>query len=265
MQKKQFLQLVLLAVGAVLAAVIGFWLVPVSNYIKARTAPLDETILEAESSTREVVTISDTELSQLISGELTLDALADLPGVITVEPADTTADAAQGGGAANQTSASAIAESEASSDAASREAQADAETPAQSSAVSGSTGTSGNTSLSEAAYEGEVKALVQQLYAVKGRAEGGLNACIASAKAEYKSLPPEQQTRSRKIAICMSKAGQLSALQASCDSEVNRIVSQMRSVLKANGQSTALADQAMSSYKSQKSARRAALMSQLYG
>lgn len=269
MQKKQIFQLVLLAVGAVLAAVIGFWLVPVSNYIKARTAPLDETILEAESSTREVVTISDTELSQLISGELTLDALADLPGVITVEPVGTTAGAAQGGGAANrspadETSASAT-ESEASSDAASREAQADAETPAQSSAVSGSTGTSGNASLSEAAYEGEVKALVQQLYAVKGRAESGLNACIASAKAEYKSLPPEQQTRSRKIAICMSKAGQLSALQASCDSEVNRIVSQMRSVLKANGQSTALADQAMSSYKSQKSARRAALMSQLYG
>ena len=240
MQKKQFFQLVLLAVGAVLAAVIGFWLVPVSNYIKARTAPLDETILEAESSTREVVTISDTELSQLISGKLTLDALADLPGVITVEPADTTAGAAQSGGAANRSpadeaSASSIAESEASSDAASREAQADAETPAQSSAVSGSTGTSGNASLSEAAYEGEVKALVQQLYAVKGRAEGGLNACIASAKAEYKSLPPEQQTRSRKIAICMSKAGQLSALQASCDSEVNRIVSQMRSVLKAGG------------------------------
>lgn len=266
MQKKQIFQLVLLAVGAVLAAVIGFWLVPVSNYVKARTAPLDETILEAESSTREVVTISDAELSQLISGDLTLDALADLPGVITVEPAGTTAGAAQGGGAANrspadETSASAIAESEAASDAASREAQADAETPAQSSAVS----TSGNASLSEAAYEGEVKALVQQLYAVKGRAEGGLNACIASAKAEYKSLPPEQQTRSRKIAICMSKAGQLSALQASCDSEVNRIVSQMRSVLKANGQSTALADQAMSSYKSQKSARRAALMSQLYG
>ena len=262
MQKKQIFQLVLLAVGAVLAAVIGFWLVPVSNYIKARTAPLDETILEAESSTREVVTISDTELSQLISGELTLDALA-------VEPVGTTAGAAQSGGAANrsptdETSASAIAESEASSDAASREAQADAETPAQSSAVSGSTGTSGNASLSEAAYEGEVKALVQQLYAVKGRAEGGLNACIASAKAEYKSLPPEQQTRSRKIAICMSKAGQLSALQASCDSEVNRIVSQMRSVLKANGQSTALADQAMASYKAQKSAMYSQLTAKLY-
>lgn len=269
MQKKQIFQLVLLVVGAVLAAVIGFWLVPVSNYIKARTAPLDETILEAESSTREVVTISDTELSQLISGELTLDALADLPGVITVEHNPTrtagTAESTSSGTEELPGAESSAASGEASSDAASREAQADAETPAQSSAVSGSTGASGNASLSEAAYEGEVKALVQQLYAVKGRAEGGLNACIASAKAEYKSLPPEQQTRSRKIAICMSKAGQLSALQASCDSEVNRIVSQMRSVLKANGQSTALADQAMSSYKSQKSARRAALMSQLYG
>ena len=269
MQKKQIFQLVLLAVGAVLAAVIGFWLVPVSNYVKARTAPLDETILEAESSTREVVTISDTELSQLISGELTLDALADLPGVITVEhnPTGTagTAESTSSGTEELPGAEGSAASGEASSDAASREAQDDAETPAQSSAVSGSTGTSGNASLSEAAYEGEVKALVQQLYAVKGRAEGGLNACIASAKAEYKSLPPEQQTRSRKIAICMSKAGQLSALQASCDSEVNRIVSQMRSVLKANGQSTALADQAMSSYKSQKSARRAALMSQLYG
>ena len=269
MQKKQIFQLVLLAVGAVLAAVIGFWLVPVSNYIKARTAPLDETILEAESSTREVVTISDTELSQLISGELTLDALADLPGVITVEhnPTGTagTAESTSSGTEELPGAEGSAASGEASSDAASREAQDDAETPAQSSAVSGSTGTSGNASLSEAAYEGEVKALVQQLYAVKGRAESGLNACIASAKAEYKSLPPEQQTRSRKIAICMSKAGQLSALQASCDSEVNRIVSQMRSVLKANGQSTALADQAMSSYKSQKSARRAALMSQLYG
>lgn len=269
MQKKQIFQLVLLAVGAVLAAVIGFWLVPVSNYIKGRTAPLDTTILQAENSTQEVVTISDAELSQLISGELTLDALADLPGVITVEhnPTGTagTAESTSSGTEELPGAEGSAASGEASSDAASREAQDDAETPAQSSAVSGSTGTSGNASLSEATYEGEVKALVQQLYAVKGRAEGGLNACIASAKAEYKSLPPEQQTRSRKIAICMSKAGQLSALQASCDSEVNRIVSQMRSVLKANGQSTALADQAMSSYKSQKSARRAALMSQLYG
>ena len=269
MQKKQVFKIVLLAVGAVLAAVIGFWIVPLSSYLKARTAPVDETILAAENSTQEVVTISDTELSQLISGEITLDTLADLPGVITVEPADT---AATGAEPSADTADSAAAE-EASSDsadaasaAASGETSTQTEAARPSQAVSGKDNrSSGSSTLSEAAYEGEVKALVQQLYAVKGRAENGLNACIASAKAEYKSLPPEQQTQSRKIAICMSKAGQLSALQASCDKEVNSIVSQMRSVLKANGQSTALADQAMSSYKSQKSARRAALMSQLYG
>ena len=269
MQKKQVFKIVLLAVGAVLAAVIGFWIVPLSNYIKARTAPVDETILAAENSTQEVVTISDTELSQLISGEITLDTLADLPGVITVEPADTTATGTE---PSAETADNAAAEevssysADVASAAASGETSTQTEAARPSQAVSGKDNrSSGSSTLSEAAYEGEVKALVQQLYAVKGRAESGLNACIASAKAEYKSLPPEQQTQSRKIAICMSKAGQLSALQASCDKEVNSIVSQMRSVLKANGQSTALADQAMSSYKSQKSARRAALMSQLYG
>ena len=272
MQKKHVFKTVLLVAGAVLAAGVGFCIVPVSNYIKGRTAPLDTTILQAENSTQEVVTISDAELSQLISGELTLDSLADLPGVITVEhnPTGTagTAESTSSGTEELPGAESSAASGEASSEAASGAVSADEATPAP-----GEKGTSGttekkssvSTDSSGAAYEGEVKALVQQLYAVKGRAEGGLNACIASAKAEYKSLPPEQQTRSRKIAICMSKAGQLSALQASCDSEVNRIVSQMRSVLKANGQSTALADQAMSSYKSQKSARRAALMSQLYG
>lgn len=270
MQKKQVFKIVLLAVGAVLAAVIGFWIVPLSNYFKARTAPVDETILAAENGTQEVVTISDIELSQLISGEITLDTLADLPGVITVEPADTAATVSSAPSTENADSTVAEETSSNSADAASAaassetSAQAEAARPSQ--AVSGKDDRSYGTSTpSEAAYEGEVKALVQQLYVVKGRAESGLNACIASAKAEYKSLPPEQQTQSRKIAICMSKAGQLSALQASCDKEVNSIVSQMRSVLKANGQSTALADQAMSSYKSQKSARRAALMSQLYG
>lgn len=271
MQKKQVFKTVLLVAGAVLAAGVGFCVVPVSNYIKGRTAPLDTTILQAENSTQEVVTISDAELSQLISGELTLDSLAELPGVITVEHTPTgaagTAESTSSGTEELPGAEGSAASGEASSEAASGAVSADEATTAQGEKGASSAAekkSAASTDSSGAAYEGEVKALVQQLYAVKGRAESGLNACISSARAEYKSLPPEQQTQSRKIAICMSKAGQLSALQASCDSEVNSIVSQMRKVLKANGQSTALADQALSSYKSQKSARRAALMSQLY-
>lgn len=113
-------------------------------------------------------------------------------------------------------------------------------------------------------YEAEVKALILQLYSVKARAEGGLNSCIAEAKAEFKALPEAQQTQSKKLSIVFSKSKRLYDLQASCDKEVEAIVSQMRKVLTENGQSTALADQAMASYQSQKSAMYSSLMAKLY-
>ena len=116
----------------------------------------------------------------------------------------------------------------------------------------------------EAGYEAEVKALLRQLYSVKARAEAELNSCIAGAKAEFKSLPESQQTQARKISIVLARSGRLYAMQASYDREVESIVSQMRAILTANGQSTALADQAMASYKAQKSAMYSRLTAKLY-
>ena len=92
--------------------------------------------------------------------------------------------------------------------------------------------------------------MLRQLYSVKARAEAELNSCIAGAKAEFKSLPESQQTQARKISIVLARSGRLYAMQASYDKEVESIVSQMRAVLTANGQSTALADQAMASVMS---------------
>ena len=86
----------------------------------------------------------------------------------------------------------------------------------------------------------------------------------AGAKAEYKALPESQQTQARKISIALARSGRLYAMQASYDKEVENIVSQMRTVLTANGQSTALADQAMASYKAQKSAMYSQLTAKLY-
>ena len=111
----------------------------------------------------------------------------------------------------------------------------------------------------EAACEAEVKALIQQTYALKAIAEKGLNSSISAAKAEYKTLPAEQQTKTKKIMICLSKTGELTSLQSYCDKEMGRIVSQLRTVLKENGQSTELADQVMSTYKAEKSQRYAEL------
>lgn len=124
-------------------------------------------------------------------------------------------------------------------------------------------GTGSTTALPE--YEQRLQALINQLYAVKARAESSLNNTIQSATAEYKALPAAKQTKSRKIAIVMGKASELKAMEASCDKEVDDIVNQMRALLTQNGQNTALADEALAAYKAQKSEMVSSLTSKLYG
>ena len=145
-------------------------------------------------------------------------------------------------------------------------------TPAASSestaeAVSNSTTTAASTEQTDApsSYDAELQDLINQLYAVKARAESGLNSAIQSAKSEYHALPSNEQTQSRKLSIVMSKSSELKNLQSSCDSEVNTILNKMRKLLRENGQSTALADQALASYESQKSSTYNSLKSQLLG
>lgn len=121
------------------------------------------------------------------------------------------------------------------------------------------------TTTASASYEDEIQNLLNQLYAVKAKAESGLNSAIQSAKNEYYALPDDQKSQAKKISIVMGKASELQNLQSTCDSEVNRIVEQMRKVLRANGQSTALADQALASYEAQKESTYASLKSKLLG
>lgn len=125
--------------------------------------------------------------------------------------------------------------------------------------------TSASPAEAPSSYDVELQALINQLYAVKARAESGLNSAIQSAKSEYHALPSNEQTQSRKLSIVMSKSSELKNLQSSCDSEVNTILNKMRKLLRENGQSTALADQALASYESQKSSTYNSLKSQLLG
>ena len=137
---------------------------------------------------------------------------------------------------------------------------------ASSKQTSGSTSSSKTTTTTaSASYEDEIQDLLNQLYAVKAKAESGLNSAIQSAKNEYYALPDEQKSQAKKISIVMGKASELQNLQSTCDAEVNRIVEQMRKVLRANGQSTALADQALASYEAQKESTYASLKSKLLG
>lgn len=268
MKKNKVLKIVLIVLGALVlllaAAVLG-----VLFYLHSMAAGLPETLPDAPADSTQL-TLTDEDLDKLLSGEITLEELTDEAAASNSGEQEASASAPQEGA----DSVSAPAGSSASS------GSADSRTESGSTASSGkqenTTGTSSSGTAAatekpasssgkqEAGYEVEVKALLKQLYGVKARAEAELNSCIAGAKAEFKSLPESQQTQTRKISIVLARSGRLYAMQASYDKEVASIVSQMRAILTANGQSTALADQAMASYKAQKSAMYSQLTAKLY-
>lgn len=268
MKKNKVLKIVLIVLGALVvllaAAVLG-----VLFYLHSMAAGLPETLPDASADSTQL-TLTDDDLDKLLSGEITLEELTNEAAASNSGEQEASASAPQEGA----DSASAPAGSSASSgSAASRtESSSTASSSKQeNTTVASSSGTAAATekpasssSKQEAAYEKEVKALLQQLYSVKARAEAELNSCIAGAKAEFKSLPESQQTQARKVSIVLARSGRLYAMQASYDKEVASIVSQMRAILTANGQSTALADQAMASYKAQKSAMYSQLTAKLY-
>lgn len=269
--KKTLFSRILLAAAIVLAAVLGFCVTPVWNYIVGRTTPLEEAYLSSAAVSAAELSIPDEAVQGLLDGSVTLDefyaqvSLSSPSASVAGTEAAASSSAAPSQDASQPADASSAPASSTSSAASDPSSAAPAETPsstASPSAVKEPAASSANTT--EASYEREIKALIQQLYGVKARAESGLNQCIQSATAEYRALPPEKQTQAKKVSICFSKAGQLSALQASCDREVNQIVGEMRRILRENGQSTALADSAEATYKNEKNAMYSTLMGRLY-
>ncbi|MDY5944012.1 MAG: hypothetical protein SPJ30_01495 [Faecalibacterium sp.] len=288
MKKNKVLKIVMIVLGALVvllaAAVLG-----VLFYLRGLAAGIPETLPDAPADSTEL-TLTDEDLDKLLSGDITLEELTDETAASNSGEQKASASAPQEGedpasasAGSSASSGSADSRTESNSTASSSKhenagtANSGTEKPAPSSGkqenttVASSSGTAAATEKpasssgkQEASYEAEVKALLKQLYSVKARAEAELNSCIAGAKAEFKSLPESQQTQARKISIVLARSGRLYAMQASYDKEVESIVSQMRAILTANGQSTALADQAMASYKAQKSAMYSQLTAKLY-
>ena len=263
MKKNKVLKIVMIVLGALLillaAAALG-----VLFYLHSMAAGLPETLPDAPADGTQF-TLTDDDLDKLLSGEITLEELTGETAASSSGEQEASASAPQ-----QETGAASSPANSDASPAVSASRTESSSTASSSKQETASTANSGTEKLAsssgkqEASYEKEVKALLKQLYSVKARAEAELNSCIAGAKAEFKSLPESQQTQARKISIVLARSGRLYAMQASYDKEVESIVSQMRAVLTANGQSTALADQAMASYKAQKSAMYARLTAKLY-
>lgn len=268
MKKNKVLKIVMIVLGALLillaAAALG-----VLFYLRGMAAGIPETLPDASADSTQV-TLTDDELDKLLSGDITLEQLTGETSASSGGEQEASASAPQEGAdsvsapaGSTASSASSASRTESSSTASSGKQENTTSTSSSSTAAATEKPAS-SSGKQEASYEAEVKALLKQLYSVKARAEAELNSCIAGAKAEFKSLPESQQTQARKISIVLARSGRLYAMQASYDREVESIVSQMRAILTANGQSTALADQAMASYKAQKSAMYSRLTAKLY-
>ena len=287
MKKNKVLKIVLIVLGA-LAILLAAAALGVLFYLRGMAAGIPESLPDAPADSTQL-TLTDDDLDKLLSGEITLEQLTgeaaassggeqEASASVPQEGADSVS-APAGSTASSASSASrteggttAVSRTESSSTASSGKQETagtvGSSTSSSSASSSGAASTTEKPASSsgkqEASYEAEVKALLKQLYSVKARAEAELNSCIAGAKAEFKSLPESQQTQARKISIVLARSGRLYSMQASYDREVESIVSQMRAVLTANGQSTALADQAMAAYKAQKSAMYSKLTAKLY-
>ena len=268
MKKNKVLKIVMIVLGALLillaAAALG-----VLFYLRGMAAGIPEILPDASADSTQV-TLTDDELDKLLSGDITLEQLTGETSASSGGEQEASTSAPQEGAdsvsapaGSTASSASSASRTESSSTASSGKQENTTSTSSSSTAAATEKPAS-SSGKQEASYEAEVKALLKQLYSVKARAEAELNSCIAGAKAEFKSLPESQQTQARKISIVLARSGRLYAMQASYDREVESIVSQMRAILTANGQSTALADQAMASYKAQKSAMYSRLTAKLY-
>ena len=255
MKKNKVLKIVLIVLGT-LVALLAAAVLGVLLYLRSMAASLPETLPDAPADSTQF-TLTDDDLDKLLSGEITLEELTGEAAASSGGEQEAAASAPQEEAGSAASSGSSGSQTESSNASSSKQETAGT-------ANSGTEKPASSSGKQEAAYETEVKALLKQLYSVKARAESELNSCIAGAKAEYKALPESQQTQARKISIALARSGRLYAMQASYDKEVENIVSQMRTVLTANGQSTALADQAMASYKAQKSAMYSQLTAKLY-
>lgn len=268
MKKNKVLKIVMIVLGA-LAVLLAAAVLGVLFYLRGMAAGIPETLPDASADSTQL-TLTDEDLDKLLSGDITLEELTDETAASNSGEQEASASAPQEGAdsvsapaGSSASSGSAASRTESGSTASSGKKENTTGT-ASSGTAAATEKPASSSGKQEASYEAEVKALLKQLYSVKARAEAELNSCIAGAKAEFKSLPESQQTQARKISIVLARSGRLYAMQASYDKEVESIVSQMRAILTANGQSTALADQAMASYKAQKSAMYSQLTAKLY-
>ena len=183
-------------------------------------------------------TFSEEEMSQLASGELSEEEaaariLGENGGTAEPEPSQS--------GAPSQEPSPSQSTPPSQSPSASQSAQ-----PAQ------SADQGGETSAQDA--EAVLRQVVATMDVLQATYEGKLEAIVQEAIDEYTAGEHTSENRTR---IVYSKYDALTKLEQECDQKVADVVSRMRELLKATGQSESLADEVQRTYEEEKSLKKA--------
>lgn len=117
---------------------------------------------------------------------------------------------------------------------------------------------------SKPTQESIISKYVSKLYALEGKYLSAIEGVVASAKSAAKSKGLTKKDTSQLLAIGANYMGVINSLEASCDAEVEGIISQLTSELKSINGDTSIISTIRSAYSSEKSLKRAYYMNMVY-
>lgn len=109
-----------------------------------------------------------------------------------------------------------------------------------------------------ASYDQIVAATVTKLYGLQGQYTGQINGLVGRVKAEYNKIKKESGAATAKSSVMSKYAGEVAAMENSCDAKVEGVLSDLTSQLKAIGADTSIVGELRSAYVAEKKNQRAA-------
>lgn len=115
----------------------------------------------------------------------------------------------------------------------------------------------------EKKYNQIVASYTSRLYSIKGSYMGKLESLLTQADNEFHALPQKQWTKANRSRIISKYIGVASGYESACDSEVNSLLSSMKSELESIGADTSIVSAMKEVYYEEKSLKISYYMSQM--
>ena len=111
-----------------------------------------------------------------------------------------------------------------------------------------------------AARYARIEEIVNEIYTLRDSCVSRIDAIRADALSSFRALPPEELTPDNKARIVFSFAGELEALESSCDARMEALVTELRGLLADLGEDQSIADEVVDLYFESKEAKKADLI-----